>query len=40
MNNPGQTLIIITHDEQIALQAHRIITIEDGQILRDEVVRP
>ncbi|HBT18705.1 MAG TPA: peptide ABC transporter ATP-binding protein [Clostridiaceae bacterium] len=36
----NQTLIIITHDEQIALQAHRIITIEDGQILRDEVVRP
>ena len=34
-----QTLIIITHDENIALQADRIITIEDGQISRDEVIR-
>lgn len=31
----GQTLIIITHDEQIALQAQRVIAIEDGRILRD-----
>ena len=36
----GQTLIIITHDENIALQADRIITIEDGRITRDEVIRP
>ena len=35
----GQTLIIITHDENIALQADRIITIGDGKILRDEGVR-
>ncbi|MDR0904759.1 MAG: ABC transporter ATP-binding protein [Oscillospiraceae bacterium] len=35
----GQTLIIITHDENIALQADRVITIGDGKILRDEVVR-
>lgn len=35
----GQTLIVITHDENIALQADRIITIEDGKITRDEVVR-
>lgn len=35
-----QTLIIITHDERIALQADRIIAIEDGRIVRDEVVRP
>lgn len=35
----GQTLIIITHDESIALQADRIITIEDGRISRDEVIR-
>ncbi|MDR6550346.1 ABC transporter ATP-binding protein [Paenibacillus qinlingensis] len=34
-----QTLIIITHDERIALQADRIIAIEDGKIARDEVVR-
>jgi putative ABC transport system ATP-binding protein len=35
----NQTLIIITHDEKIALQADRIITIEDGRISRDEVVK-
>ena len=33
----NQTLIIITHDESIALQADRIIAIEDGKIIRDEV---
>lgn len=35
-----QTLIVITHDEQLALQADRVIAIEDGKIVRDEVVRP
>lgn len=35
----NQTLIIITHDENIALQADRIIAIEDGKITRDEVLR-
>ncbi len=34
-----QTLIIITHDENIALQADRIIALEDGRIVRDEVIR-
>ncbi|MDD3909582.1 MAG: ABC transporter ATP-binding protein [Syntrophomonas sp.] len=34
-----QTLIIITHDENIALQADRIISIEDGRISKDEVIR-
>ena len=32
----GQTLIMITHDENIALQADRIIRIADGQIVSDE----
>ncbi|MBW8348481.1 ABC transporter ATP-binding protein [Bacillus sp. IITD106] len=36
----NQTLIVITHDERIALQADRIIAIEDGKITKDEVVRP
>ena len=35
----GQTLVIITHDENIALQADRIISIEDGRVARDEVIR-
>lgn len=34
-----QTLIIITHDENIALQADRILALEDGRIIRDEVIR-
>ncbi|MCR2048028.1 ABC transporter ATP-binding protein [Acetatifactor muris] len=32
----GQTLIIVTHDESIALQADRIICISDGRVIRDE----
>ncbi len=35
----NQTLIVITHDENIALQADRIIAIEDGKIIRDEVIK-
>lgn len=35
----NQTLILITHDEKIALQADRILTISDGKIVRDEVMR-
>ena len=34
-----QTLIVITHDERIALQADRIIAIEDGHITKNEVIR-
>ena len=33
----NQTIIIITHDERIALSADRVIAIEDGKIVRDEV---
>lgn len=35
----GQTLIVVTHDEKIALQADRIIGISDGRVVRDERVR-
>lgn len=35
----NQTLLVITHDEKIARQADRVITISDGQIVRDEVLR-
>ncbi len=35
----NQTLIVITHDEKIALQADRIINIEDGRITKDESLR-
>lgn len=33
----NQTIVIITHDEEIALQADRIVFIDDGKIVRDEV---
>jgi putative ABC transport system ATP-binding protein len=36
----NQTLIVITHDKRIALQADRIISIEDGKVAKDEVTRP
>ena len=36
----GQTLLVITHDERIACQADRLITVEDGHIAQDEAVRP
>lgn len=36
----NQTVIIITHDERIALGADRIISIEDGKVVKDEVIRP
>ena len=35
----GQTIIMITHDESLAMHADRIITIEDGKIIRDEKVK-
>ena len=34
-----QTMVIITHDEDIALQTDRIIMIDDGRLIRDQVVR-
>ncbi|MEZ3485385.1 MAG: ABC transporter ATP-binding protein [Lachnospiraceae bacterium] len=34
-----QTVIVITHDENVALQADRIIALEDGRIVKDEVIR-
>lgn len=34
-----QTILLITHDENIALEADRIITIADGKIVKDEKVR-
>lgn len=35
----GQTLIVVTHDESVALQADRIISVADGRIGKDEVIR-
>lgn len=35
----SQTMLVITHDENIALQADRILVVEDGRIMRDETLR-
>lgn len=35
----NQTILLVTHDEKIALQADRIITIGDGKIIKDEVMK-
>ena len=35
----NQTVLIITHDERIALDADRVIAVEDGKIVKDEVIR-
>ena len=34
-----QTIILITHDPEIALQTDRILEIQDGKLIRDEVIR-
>lgn len=34
-----QTILLVTHDKKIALQANRIITIGDGKIIKDEVMK-
>ena len=38
--NLKQTILLITHDEKIALEADRIVTIEDGQIVSDHFMDP
>ena len=38
-NKFHQTVIIVTHDESIALQADRILGMDDGRIVRDDVIR-
>ena len=35
-----QTLIMVTHSHEIALQAKRMITLADGKVIKDEVIRP
>ena len=35
----NQTILLVTHDEKVALMADRIITIDDGKIVKDEVIK-
>lgn len=39
LNNEGRTIILVTHDMNVALHAKRIVTIKDGQIVSDEIVK-
>ncbi len=38
LNNEGRTIILVTHDKQVALHANRIVTISDGEIISDVLV--
>jgi putative ABC transport system ATP-binding protein len=38
LNKDGRTIILVTHDKQVALHANRIVTIRDGEIVSDELV--
>lgn len=38
LNDEGRTIILVTHDEEVALHAKRIVTIRDGEIVSDEKV--
>jgi putative ABC transport system ATP-binding protein len=40
LHEQGITLIVVTHDMEVARRAERIITIRDGEILSDERTRP
>ena len=40
MNRQGQTVVMITHDEGLALQAGRVLRLRDGRLEKDEVIRP
>ncbi len=38
LNKEGRTIILVTHDKQVALHANRIVTIRDGEIVEDKLV--
>lgn len=38
LNNEGRTIILVTHDQDVALHSKRIVTIRDGEIINDELV--
>jgi len=38
LNKEGRTIILVTHDKQVALHANRIVTIRDGEIVEDVLV--
>lgn len=40
LNKEGKTVILVTHDMNVALHANRIVTIRDGEIIKDDIVPP
>ena len=40
LNQAGATLIIVTHDQEIASRSRRIVRLKDGLVVADEVIRP
>jgi putative ABC transport system ATP-binding protein len=40
LNEQGRTIVLITHEMEVALHTRRVIHIRDGEILKDEVLRP
>jgi putative ABC transport system ATP-binding protein len=40
LNQAGQTLLLVTHDREVAAQAHRVISLRDGRIVDDTVLGP
>jgi putative ABC transport system ATP-binding protein len=39
LHEAGNTIVLVTHEHDIALHAHRVISIRDGKVERDETVR-
>ena len=39
LNDKGLTIVLVTHEHDIALHAHRVIHIRDGKVEKDEKVR-
>ena len=40
LNEEGNTIVLITHDQSIAQEANRVVTLKDGKIISDEVLSP
>ena len=40
LNAAGHTIILVTHDAQVAAQARRLVELKDGRVVRDEVTQP